>query len=246
VRIEAFIDQANGRRAEHFSVRRMYNFGSATRDPEVAVPHQQEVALAGVHIALTVPSPRIYPIATHALSTADQVMVHVPETSGEVEIVLVQTDRLYVGVGSDHTDRALERTSILWSKQACPNILAPVLWPWDEVKDRWDSCVLRSWVDGRLYQDVSVSAFLSPPDMLRVLHERVNDVPARDFVLFGGTFVSVDKHLGFGARWDFELDDPQGGRKIRHGYDVINILDEVREGFRVPVENPKPSGEKQA
>jgi hypothetical protein len=246
VHIEAFVDQANGRRAEHVRVRRMYNFGSATRDPDVAVPHQQEVALAGVHIALSVPAPRIYPIATHALTTAEEVMVHVPETSGEVEIVLVQTDRLYVGVGSDHTDRALERTSILWSKQACPNVLAPVLWPWDEVKDRWDSCVLRSWVDGKLYQDVPVSAFLSPPDMLRILHDRVRDVPKRDFVLFGGTFVSVDKHLGYGKRWEFELDDPVGGRKIRHGYDVINILDEVREGFRVPVENPKRVGEKAA
>lgn len=241
MRLELFADRRDGRIALPLSITRMYNFGSATRDPQVAVAHQQEVAHSGIHIAFSVPAPRIYPIAPHAITTAHEVFVHNAETSGEVEIVLVQADRLYVGVGSDHTDRALERTSILWSKQACPNVLAPVLWPWDEVAQAWDNCVLRAWVDGRPYQQVEAGKFLSPPDMLKTLRERVDGVPARDFVVFGGTIVALDKKLGFGARWEFELAAPDG-RKIRHGYDVTNILDEVREGFRVPMENPRPAG----
>lgn len=241
MRLDVFVEERGGRVTMPLSIRRMYNFGSATRDPRVAIAHQQEVAHSGIHIAFSVPAPRIYPIAPHAITTAGEVFVHNAETSGEVEIVLVQADRLYVGVGSDHTDRALERTSILWSKQACPNVLAPVLWPWEDVAGIWDSCVLRARVDGRPYQEVEAGKFLSPPDMLRILRERVDGVPARDVVVFGGTIVALDKKLGFGARWEFELEAPDG-RTIRHGYDVTNILDEVRDGFRVPMENPKPPG----
>lgn len=222
--------------------RRLYNFGSATRDAATAVAHQEEVAKSGIHIAFDVPAPRIYPIATHTLTTADEVEVHGGETSGEVEIVLWLADRLYVGVGSDHTDRAMERTSIPWSKQACANVLAPVLWPFDEIREHWDACVLRSWVDGRLYQEVGVSAFLRPDDVLATLRARVPGAPERDVVVFCGTIVSVDKALGFGRRWQFELADPRTGRSIVHGYDVVDLFDAVAPGYRVPLINPTPAG----
>ena len=45
------------------SINRNYNLGSATRDPETAKAHQEEVAVAGVAIAFDVPAPRIYPIS---------------------------------------------------------------------------------------------------------------------------------------------------------------------------------------
>lgn len=233
------IQSVSGTRRAQFPIRRVYNLGSATRDPAVAVPHQEEVAKEGVQIALDVPAPRIYPMPRHLVRTDDELFVHCDETSGEVEIVLLVADRLYVGVGSDHTDRALERTSILWSKAVNANILAPVMWPWEDVAARWDQMVLRSWVDGRLYQDVGVNAFLKPEDMLGVLRQRVARMPERDFIVFGGTYVSVDKTLGYGKRWEFALDDPAGGRTIRHGYDVINIMDEMAPGYRVPLFNPK-------
>ena len=166
---EATVITQAGASRNSFQVARMYNLGSATRDAAVAVDHQEEVARAGVRIALHVPAPRIYPIGTFALTTGNAVGVHGPRTSGEVEIVLVVSDRLYVGVGSDHTDRDLERASIVWSKQINPNVLAPTLWDFEEIADHWDQCAMRSTVDGRPYQDVRVSAFLSPPDILRIL-----------------------------------------------------------------------------
>lgn len=218
-----------------FPVKRLYNLGSATREPAVAVPHQEEVARAGVHIALHVPAPRIYPIDTFAITTGDRVGVQGPRTSGEVEIVLVMADRLYVGVGSDHTERDLERTSIVWSKQANPNVLAPVLWDFEEIADHWDQCMIRSSVDGHAYQDVSVSAFLSPHDVLRILRERVTKLPERDFVVFCGTIVALSKELGFGQHWQFEMEDPVLGRTIRHGYRVEQLFDEIAEPYRVPV-----------
>ena len=232
---EATVVSEQGRVSQRFPVKRMYNLGSATREASVAVHHQEEVARAGVVIALHVPAPRIYPIDAFALTTEEAIGVHGLRTSGEVEIALVMTDRLYVGVGSDHTDRDLERGSIAWSKQVNPNILAPTLWVYDEIADHWDDCVMRSRVDGRLYQDVGVNAFLSPTDILKILKERVPGLPARDFVVFCSTIVALDKELGFGQRWQFELEDPVLGRQISHSYQVEQLLDEIAEPDRVPV-----------
>ena len=232
---EATVITQAGAARNSFQVARMYNLGSATRDAAVAVDHQEEVARAGVRIALHVPAPRIYPIDTFALTTGNAVGVHGPRTSGEVEIVLVVSDRLYVGVGSDHTDRDLERASIVWSKQINPNVLAPTLWDFEEIADHWDQCVMRSTVDGRPYQDVSVSAFLSPPDILRILRQRVPGLPARDFVVFCSTIVALDKELGFGERWQFEMEDPVLQRKISHTYLVEQLFNDIAETYRVPL-----------
>lgn len=238
IRVPVLLQSHGGNdRPLDLSVARMVNLGSATRDARTAVAHQEEVARHGINIATSVPAPRIYPIGTHALTVGNQVEVHTAETSGEVEIVIVRDadGTVLVGVGSDHTDRALERTSIPWSKQACPNVLAPVLWPFDEVRDHWDDCVLKSWVDGRLYQDVSVAAFLHPDDVLRTLRDRAPGLPERDFVVFCGTIVSVDKRLGFGRDWTFQLDDPTAGRRIDHSYQVIDLFDPIAAEYRVPV-----------
>ena len=236
--IDVVVEGKLGRTERNLAVRRMVNLGSATRKSEAAVAHQQEVAKDGIFIAFEVPAPRIYPIGTHALTTGGAVEVHGSDTSGEVEIVLLQADRLYVGVGSDHTDRALERTSIIWSKQACANVLAPALWPYDDVADIWDRFVLKSWVDGRPYQDVGTAAFLRPEDMLRTVRERAPGLPPRDLMIFGGTFVSLDKKLGFGKRWEFALEDPVSGRAIRHGYDVVDLMQNLLPQYRVPLHNP--------
>jgi 4-hydroxyphenylacetate 3-monooxygenase len=222
-------------------ISRIYNLGSATRDPDAAVAHQDEVAKSGIFIAKDVPAPRIYPIGLHAIQTDNQVFVQSDRTSGEVEIVIYVADEVYVGVGSDHTDRALETFSILGSKQACSNHLAPIFWPFKEISDSWDDCILRSWVDGRLYQEVSVSKFLSPPDILSILNNRVSNVPTRDYIVYCGTYVSVDKALGFGNEWRYHLDAPQNNRKIEASYKVVDILQEVKPDYRVPFANPQPA-----
>jgi hypothetical protein len=234
-KFDATLVTRNGSAARTFPVRRMYNLGSATRDAAVAVHHQEEVARAGITIALNVPAPRIYPIDTYALTTEDAIGVVGPRSSGEVEIVLVVSDRLYVGVGSDHTERDLERASIVWGKQASPNILAPTLWDFEEIAGHWDQCVMRSWVDGRPYQDVGVNAFLSPPDILRVMRERIPGMPQRDFVVFCSTIVALDKELGFGDLWKFEMVDPVLDRRISHAYRLERLFDDIAPEYRVPL-----------
>ncbi|MDQ6524027.1 DUF2848 family protein [Nocardioides sp. LHD-245] len=218
-----------------FPVDRMYNMGSATRDAQVAVHHQKEVADAGVKIAFDIPAPRIYPITPQALTTGSSIEVHGTRTSGEVEIVLVVTgDEVLVGVGSDHTDRDLERVSIVYSKQTCPNILAPRLWRLSEIADHWDQCILESWVDGRLYQQTPTGTFLSPEDLLRVLRERANP-PEADFVLYAGTIVALDGRLDYGQEWSFRLYDPVLDREITHTYRLEQLMAEMVDGYRVPL-----------
>lgn len=213
-------------------VSRLYNLGSATRDPAAARLHQEEVADVGVEISFDVPAPRIYPTTPAALTSDTEIAVHGTNTSGEVEIVLIVADELLIGVGSDHTDRDLERTSIAWSKQVAPNVLAPHLWRWADVRDHWSQCRLRSEVDGQLYQDVGVDVFLDPDEVLRILRERAT-VPERDFVVFCGTYVSVTGRIQVGRTWRVQLEDPHLHRAIEHTYIVDNLFDEIRAGFRV-------------
>jgi 2-keto-4-pentenoate hydratase/2-oxohepta-3-ene-1,7-dioic acid hydratase in catechol pathway len=222
--------------ARKLTVRRSYNLGSATRDAGEAVHHQEEVAKSGVRIAFDIPAPRIYPIAPWALTTEDAVGVLGPRTSGEVEIVIVvdEDGEVLVGVGSDHTDRDLERMSILWSKQSCPNVLAPVLWRWADVKDHWDSCELWCDLDGEPYQRCGVAIFRDPEELIALVRERA-EVPEAGFMIFCGTYVSVTGSLAFGERWTFGLVDPILDRRIEHSYTVDLLLAEVNDGFRVPL-----------
>lgn len=224
------------RSTREIAIDRSYNLGSATRDADEAVHHQEEVAKSGVRIAFDIPAPRIYPIAPWAITSAASVGVQGHRTSGEVEIVIVvdADGELLVGVGSDHTDRDLERTSIVWSKQACPNILAPTLWRWRDVKDHWDACQLWCDLDGEPYQRCGVSIFRDPEELVRIVRERA-EVPPVGFAIFSGTYVSVTGELAFGDVWSFGMEDPVLSRRIAHEYRVEHLLDEVHDGFRVPL-----------
>lgn len=233
--LEFSVIDESGPRLLRLAPSRIYNLGSATRDKISAEAHQEEVADIGVKIAFDRPAPRVYPMDPAIVTTADRVGVLNDQTSGEVEIVLVVTDDLYVGVGSDHTDRILEKTSILWSKQACANVIAPRLWRFAEIADHWDQCRLTMEYDGRPYQDVAVGVFLQPARILEILKQRLLHMPARDYLVFCGTYATVDKKLHFGTRWSFAMRDAVLGRAIEHAYTVVNLLDEVRPEHRVPL-----------
>lgn len=230
--------EAKGRRLLKLQPNRIYNLGSATRDAASAAAHQDEVRDIGVRIAFDRPAPRIYPMDPAIVVTSTEIGVLNNRTSGEVEIVLVVADDLYVGVGSDHTDRELERTSILWSKQACANVVAPELWRFSEIASHWDDCRLKMTIDGAPYQDVKVGVFLPPLEILRLVFDRLMVKPKEPFMVFCGTYASLDKTIHFGTEWHFALDDPHLGRSIQHGYRVTNLLEEIEPRHRVPLQTP--------
>ncbi len=68
-------------------------------------------------------------------------------SGGEVEFVLLQHGgRLWVGAGSDHTDREVEKYGVTVSKQMCEKPIASTFWAYDDVAPHWDRLLLRAHV----------------------------------------------------------------------------------------------------
>ncbi|MGH9915191.1 MAG: DUF2848 family protein, partial [Pyrinomonadaceae bacterium] len=92
--------------------------GWAGRNVAAVEHHIEELAVLGVPRPSTVPL--YYRVAADQLTTASEVEVLGPESSGEAEIMIVSVQGdLFVGLGSDHTDRKVETCSVAVSKQLC-------------------------------------------------------------------------------------------------------------------------------
>ena len=96
------------------------------------------------------------------------------DTSGEVEVVLLAlADGLWVGLGSDHTDRAMEAHGVALAKQLCRKPMAAGLWRFDEVIAHWDEMILRAYIieggERTLYMESALGAVRPPADLIRAL-----------------------------------------------------------------------------
>jgi Protein of unknown function (DUF2848) len=197
--------------------------GWTGRDKASVEKHIAELAAIGVKRPRAVPV--FYRVGASLLTTAREVDVVGGDSSGEVEFVLVSApEALYVGVGSDHTDRKVETYGVTVSKQMCPKPLGAELWPLAEVDAQWDRLVLRSHVtrDGerRLYQEGAVSKMLAPRELLG----RFSGSPllAPGTAMFCGT-LAVQGDIGGGERFEIELHDPVRKRCLRHEYAVREL-----------------------
>ena len=100
--------------------------GWTGRDETTLRHHIEELAAIGVPRPSSVPV--FYRISTANLTQATYLEVLGANTSGEVEPVIVcLNDGLWLGLGSDHTDRKAETMGIALSKQLCGKPLANVL-----------------------------------------------------------------------------------------------------------------------
>lgn len=203
--------------------------GFAGRDRAAVEAHIRELAEIGVPPPPSVPC--FYRVSAGLVDTADRVQVLGGESSGEAEPVVIAdaAGRLWLGVGSDHTDRKVEAWSIPVAKQACSKPIAPAVWPLDQVAADWHRLELRAWamIDGRrmLYQE-GVLAELTPPEALIAAWNadagtgRAGLPP--ETVLFCGT-VPVQGGVRPAAAFEFELRDPRRGRSLRHAYTVDSL-----------------------
>jgi hypothetical protein len=183
--------------------------------------HIQEMQNLGV--APPSRTPTYMNLTANLLTAAGEVEVISPATCGEVECVLLQLkQRFYLGLGSDHTDRELEKTDIPASKQVCPKPLAPVLWDYAEIQDHIDSLRLRSWMisgqDRFLYQEGVLGSNLGPEQLYQSMPER-NGLAESNLCLFCGTFPTVSG-IFYGDSFEIELEDPILDRRIRHSYSI--------------------------
>ena len=188
--------------------------------------HIKELEALGVKRPKSVPI--FYRVAAQLLTTADKIEVMADKSSGEVEFVLYALDDgMWLGVGSDHTDRKAETIGVTLSKQMCAKPVGPRLWRYDEVKPHWDKLVLRSYVpDGgkrRLYQEGPVTNMRSPEELIRLYTG--GDRLAPGTAMFCGTF-AVHGGMSYAGTFDMELEDPVLGRKLTHSYKIVSLPDE--------------------
>ena len=197
--------------------------GWTGRDPAARDKHIAELEAIG--IARPASTPIYYRVSARRLTTEDSIEVCGTWSSGEVEFVLIGWQgRIFVGVGSDHTDRKVETYSVTVSKQMCDKSIAPVLWELEEVTGHWDQMILRShaWIDGArvLYQEGTLDSMLPVKELIQ---RGFGDAGLPDgCAMFGGTFAAIGG-IRPASRFEFELEDPVLKRSLRHGYDVIEL-----------------------
>jgi hypothetical protein len=197
--------------------------GWTGRDPVARDKHIAELEAIG--IARPASTPIYYRVAARRLTTADSIEVCGGGSSGEVEFVLIGWQgRIFVGLGSDHTDRKVETYSVTVSKQMCDKPIAPVLWELEEVAGHWDQMILRShaWIGGKreLYQEGTLDSMLPVEELI---HRGFGSAGFPDgCAMFGGTFAAKGG-IRPASRFEYELEDPVLKRSIRHAYDVIEL-----------------------
>lgn len=192
--------------------------GWTGRDAAALQKHIKELEEIGVRPPRT--TPIFYRVAAGLFCTSSEIQVSGPDTSGEVEFVLVKTeDELRVTVGSDHTDRKAETIGVSLSKQLCAKPTATASWRYDEVKPHWEKLVLRSWADGELYQEGAVTAMRSPEDLLQKYGGLKNG-----WAMFCGT-LAAKGGIRPAQRFAMELEDPVLKRSLKHEYriDVLPV-----------------------
>ena len=170
-------------------------------------------------------APVFYACSVSRLTCAANIEALGPQTSGEAEFLLLQfKGALWVGVGSDHTDRDLEAHGVAASKQICDKPIGADFWRCDAVADHWDQLRLRSYatIAGKrqLYQDGSVAQMLSPQKLIS-LYEGADALP-EGALMFCGTLPALGG-IRPADRFECELDDPVLKRRITCSYDITAL-----------------------
>lgn len=197
--------------------------GWTGRDTAALEHHIEELAALGVPRPSSVPV--FYRNSVGNLTQTTRLDVLGPDTSGEVEpVVFALEDGMWLGVGSDHTDRKAETMGIALSKQLCGKVIGTRLWPLADVVDHWDRLIIRSYatIDSArvLYQEGPLSGMRTPADLL----QRYNGSTAlkTGSVMFCGT-VGAKGGIRPATRFEMEIEDPVRGRKLSHAYDVVAL-----------------------
>lgn len=207
----------------------LFAIGYAGRDMEKTMEHIRELKEQ-----LGVPAPKkiptIFQCSNLLLTQEDRFHVVGRRTCGEAEYVIVLYEgSVYIGLGSDHTDRELESLSVAKAKQVCPKPIGADLWEYEEIKDHFDEIKIRSYqtVDGKKehYQEGSLADILPVERILSELHQRVGNMG--NSVIFSGTVPALDG-FRYGEKFYCEMEDTVLNRKLTLTYHVAVVSEEER------------------
>jgi hypothetical protein len=201
--------------------------GWTGRNADAVNHHIEELAAIGVPAPSTVPL--YYRVSDLMFTTAPVIQCLDVTSSGEAEPTLIDDGaRLYLGLGSDHTDRKLEAYSVAHSKQICPKPMAPVLWDFDDVAAHLDEIRICSFIreggEWVPYQDGQIGS-------IRPLAELVAGSPAAQAgtrlqpgtAMMCGTFAVLSGGVRAAAEFRMEMIDERLGRRIEHVYTMVSL-----------------------
>lgn len=171
-------------------------------------------------------TPIFYRGAATLLTQRESIEVVGSTASGEVEPVIFSTESgLWLGIGSDHTDREVETVGITISKQMCAKPVSTKVWALEEVASHWNELIVRSWMtkvgQRRLYQEGPLAKMRHPSELLK-LYGGEGYVPEPGLVMFCGT-LAVHGNLEPAELFEMELEDPVLQRRLNHFYRVTEL-----------------------
>ncbi|MCR6522070.1 DUF2848 domain-containing protein [Lysinibacillus capsici] len=206
--------------------KRLLIAGYTGKDQASVKKHIDELREIGVPAPPQVPM--IYDVSTNLLTTSPSISVVQESSSGEAEVVIMNVKRKwYVGLGSDHTDRELEKLSIQKSKQVCSKPISTQFWLLDDIESRWDDIEMRSWMivngEKKEYQTGTLGEFLHPKELIKIITER--GYYSEDLMVFCGTLPIVTGEFIYGDGFSAELYDALTDRKIQLDYKVHILTD---------------------
>ena len=218
-------DKSGSRQAD-VTFHRLIVAGWTGRDVAAMEAHIRELEEVG--IPRPARTPIFYRNSVLHLTTADVIEVTGDNTSGEAEFIIAHIDgEKWVGIGSDHTDRELEKQGITIAKQICDKPMGSDFWRYADVAGHWDELQLRATIteDGKevVYQEGPVSKMRAPEELLAMFGKEDADGGLRDGdALMCGTLAAIGG-IRPASRFSCELIDPVLNRSISHAYDIVEL-----------------------
>ncbi|MHA1237935.1 MAG: DUF2848 family protein [Candidatus Odinarchaeia archaeon] len=225
-KIRLHVDELAGSRELNFNASKLVICAYSGRDINIVKMHVKEAKQEG--IPEPEETPEIYVVSPEIITTDNVIKCGSNKTSGEIEyVIFIWSGEVYVGVGSDHTDRAIETVNVKESKEACPKPISNKVWLYKEIKSHWDECILKCEVnDGvnwRTYQQGKVSLILEVETLISKVKQRLHwsDAELNGAVIFSGTIPTVSGKIEYNDKYKMALLDPMLGREISFKYEVV-------------------------
>ena len=200
--------------------------GWTGRNVEAMEAHISELEKLGV--SRPTKTPTFYRCGVEQLTMEREFQVIGTDSSGEIEFFILSLDDGYwVGLGSDHTDRAVEVINVTVSKQMCAKPIAKKLWRYDDIIDHWNDLTLKASiiVDGKEeeYQEGLVTTMKDPKDLIALYTGGKKLLPGT--LMFCGT-LAVSGGVRSADIFQASLIDPILDRKIEFSYQAIILPSE--------------------
>ncbi|PHH96020.1 DUF2848 domain-containing protein [Fusobacterium nucleatum] len=212
-----------------FDLKRLLIVGYSGSNIEKIMEHIKELK---EHLGVPEPKkiPTIFECSKELLTKEKDIKFVGNMTSGEVEYLIIKhLNEIYIGIGSDHTDRKLESISVLKAKQICPKPIGEEVWLYKDIKESWNEIEAESYqnINGQrvLYQKGRLSEILSVEKIISELENRVGNI--EDSIIFSGT-VPLESNFKYGDEFICKIFDKSNNSSLNLNYKINKISEEEK------------------